>query len=423
MSHKKAGTGEETAGLNRRTVITSAVLAASTLLVGAGAGAGAGIGAGAAHARAAGGMTVRLPAPTGPYRTGVVDLHLVDRQRRDPWDEARSVRELMVTVFYPARAVHGYPVAPQMTPGTAAAFEAFDPVVWHKGLPGSGVDWAATATHSRTGAPALPGRRPVLLYTPGGADPRTVGTLLAEDLASHGYVVVTVDHPGEPGGVEFPDGSIREYSLPGTPELPQVFRAMIAARLADLRFVLDELTALVDTGRNSDAGGRRLPAGLGQALDLRRVGVYGHSAGGTAASEALYEDRRIGAAVNLEGCLDWPAERPGEAGELLPVTLHGVDRPLLLFGTDGFRNARFDRSWSAVHGHPQGRTAVHRLDGANHWVFTDYASLVPQLQSAGLMTGEERRAMVGAIRPERSVPAVRGRLRAFFARHMPVSCE
>ncbi|MFI0975746.1 alpha/beta hydrolase family protein [Streptomyces sp. NPDC021093] len=418
MSHKKTDTGDETAGVNRRAVITSAVLAASTLLVGTG-----GISTGTAHARTAGGVAVRLPAPTGPYRTGAVDLHLVDRRRRDPWDEAGSARELMVTVFYPARAAHGIPVAPQMTPGTAAAFTAFDPLVGHKELPDSGVDWAATATHSRRAVPALPGRRPVLLYTPGGADPRTVGTSLAEDLASHGYVVVTVDHPGEPGGVEFPDGSIREYALPGTPDVPQVFRAMIAARLADLRFVLDELTALADAGRNPDAGGRRLPAGLGQALDLRRVGVYGHSAGGTAASEALYEDRRIGAAVNLEGYLDWPAERPGEAGELLPVTRHGVDRPLLLFGTDGFRNARFDRSWSAMLGHPQGRTAVRRLVGANHWVFTDYASLVPQLQSAGLMTGEERRAMVGAIRPEQSVPVVRGQLRAFFARHVPMGCE
>jgi hypothetical protein len=43
----------------------------------------------------------------------------------------------------------------------------------------------------------LTGRHPVLLYSPGTTDPRTLGTSLATDLASRGYVVVTMDHPGE----------------------------------------------------------------------------------------------------------------------------------------------------------------------------------------------------------------------------------
>ncbi|WP_079154495.1 hypothetical protein [Streptomyces subrutilus] len=47
-------------------------------------------------------------------------------------------------------------------------------------------------------------------------------------------------------------------------------------------------------------------------LRLDRVGVYGHSAGGTAAAQALHEDRRIAAAVNPEGYLDQMD------GELLP---------------------------------------------------------------------------------------------------------
>ncbi|MEU9011060.1 alpha/beta hydrolase [Streptomyces sp. NPDC048479] len=400
--------GEGIAVVDRRTVTTSAVLAAAALLTGGGV----------AQARAAGDITVRLQPPTGPHRIGVTTLHLVDQRRRDPWDSTIPVREVMVTVFYPARTVHRYPIAPQMTPAAAEKFKAFDPIYLHPELPKSGVDWAATMTHSYAGAPAQPVRRPVLLYTPGGGDPRTVGTGVAEELAGCGYVVVTIDHPGESSAVEFPDGRVREYGLPGTPQDPQVFRTVIDTRLADTRFVLDELTTLA-AGRNPDAEARTLPENLGRALDLRRVGIYGHSAGGTTATEAMYEDRRIDAAVNLEGYLDYPPDRPGQEGELLPTAQHGVDRPLLLFGTDGFRDARFERSWSAMLAHPGECTRWRQLDNATHWVFTDYAAIAPQLQAAGLMTANDRIKLVGSIDPAKSVAMVRNHVLSFFSQHVP----
>ncbi|MFE0106629.1 alpha/beta hydrolase [Streptomyces sp. NPDC059009] len=409
-------------GVDRRTALRNSTALATGLLIGGATAvpAHAGDKEGRPSQPSAEGITLHLPAPTGPHRTGVTTLHLVDHRRGDPWDAGLRARELMVTVHYPAaRATAPFPLAPHMTPVSAQRFATFDPVYLHPQLPKNGVNWGATMTRSRAGAPAQPVRRPVLLYSPGGCDPRTLGTGLAEELASHGAVVVTIDHPGEPGAVEFPDGSVRQFALPGTPDDPQVFRTMLHTRIADTRFVLDALTSLAD-GHNPDASARPLPENLHRALDLHRVGVYGHSVGGETAAEALYEDRRIAAAANLEGYLDYPPQRPGEKGELLPVTRHGVDRPLLLLGTDGFRNARFDRSWSAMLRHPHGHTRRHRLHDANHWIFTDYAALAPQLQDAGLMTAPDRAALIGALPPDRSVPAVRHRVRTFFARHLDV---
>ncbi|WP_372458234.1 alpha/beta hydrolase family protein [Streptomyces sichuanensis] len=403
--------------VDRRTVTKSAVAAAALLFTGAGA----------AQARAAGGagpagaVTLRLPAPTGPHRIGVTTLHLVDRSRRDPWESAIPVREVMTTVFYPARSVQGCPVARQMTADAARSFVESGHAV-HREVPGTGVDWAATATHAHTNAPAQAVRRPVLLYSPGGGDPRTLGTGLAEELASRGYVVVTIDHPGDASEVDFPTATahrekLRPTVLRGAPT-PEFFRTMISTRIADTRFVLDRLEALA-AGHNPDAEGRPLPPGLGRALDLRRVGVYGHSAGGTTAAEVLYEDRRVRAAVDLEGYLDYPPDASGREGELFPVARDGVDRPLLLLGTDGFRDERFNRSWSAMLAHPRGRTRRGRLRNATHWVFTDYAALAPQLQAAGLMTAGDRGTLVGAIDPATSVPSVRGCVHSFFARHLP----
>ncbi len=324
----------------------------------------------------------------------------------------------MTTVFYPAADVADYPVAPQLTHAAAAVFSTLDAVHLHPELPDSGVNWTATQTHSHTGAPALPGRRPVLLYSPGGADPRTIGTGVAEELASHGYVVVTIDHTGEASEVEFPGGRVRAIDIPGDPRTdPRLFRTMIDTRIADTRFVLDELAKLA-AGRNPDADARPLPENLGQALDLRRVGAYGHSAGGATVAEALYEDRRIDAAINMEGYLDYMPEEPDQEGELLPIAKHGVDQPLLLLGTDGFRDARIERSWSAMLDHQQGCTRWEQLDNATHWVFTDYSNMAPQLQDAGLMSAEDRAKLVGAIDPADSVPAVRNQVLTFFAEHL-----
>ncbi|MER5311262.1 alpha/beta fold hydrolase [Streptomyces sp. NPDC002773] len=337
------------------------------------------------------GPVLRLPAPTGPYPVGAVVHHLVDPTRNDPWVPAIGVREVMITVLSPATTGRGLPRMPQLTPEAAGVFTVLGPLVrpW---LPAAGVDWAATLTHARVCAPPLAGRRPVLLYSPGGGDSRAMGSSLAIDLASYGWTVVTVDHPGDASEVEFPDirpGRDRVRATALSPDIDAAtFRTMVDTRVADLRFVLD-------------------------ALGLDRVGLYGHSAGGTAVAQALHEDRRIAAAAVLEGYLDLMD------GELLPVAREGADRPVLLAGTDGFRDARLDRSWSALLAHG-GPVVRRQLDDSDHWVFTDYAALAPQLQKAGLMTAEGRAEMVGAIDPRASVPAVRRLVRSFFARHLPV---
>ncbi|MGW5053552.1 alpha/beta hydrolase [Actinokineospora sp. NPDC004072] len=304
----------------------------------------------------------------------------------------------------------------QMTPGVVEVFNAWYVTYVHPELPDTGVDWAATRTHSHVGAPALPGRRPVLLYSPGGGDPRGLGTGLAEDLASRGFVVVAVDHPGGAIAVEFPDGEVRPIELAAHPGTPAGFRTTVESRLADLGFVLDSLRVLA-RGGNPDVDGKPLPRHLARSLDLRRVGVYGHSIGGTVAAQALYEDPGIDAAVNLEGYLDYVPEPPSQYGDLLPVAAKGTPKPLLLFSTDGYWNDRYAHSWSAMLATGP-RTTHRQLTNATHWVFTDFATQAPQLQAAGLMTPSERAQLIGPITPTDSRPAIHNPVAAFFTRHL-----
>ena len=141
-----------------------------------------------------------LPTPTGRLRTGTVTLHLVDPSRPDPWVPSVPARELMVQLWYPARTVDGGRRAPYMTPPMARAYEKL------QGLPR--LNWPGTAAY--LDAPVRPreGGWPVVLYSHSLGGQRFETTSLVEDLASHGYVVVTIDHVHDAGVVVLPDGTV-----------------------------------------------------------------------------------------------------------------------------------------------------------------------------------------------------------------------
>ncbi|KAA5831868.1 hypothetical protein F1721_18760 [Saccharopolyspora hirsuta] len=170
-------------------------------------------------------VRLELPAPTGRHRVGVTDFHLIDGSRPDPRAPEKPYRELMVTVRYPAQRVGGHPVAPHMTRALAEHFAhtaARGTVAIPPRIPVGSVDWAATPTHSHRNAPVElgSGPLPVLLCSPGHLMSRAFGALLAEDLASHGYAVVCLDHTHDPTEVEFPGGRIevnRQADLPPSP--------------------------------------------------------------------------------------------------------------------------------------------------------------------------------------------------------------
>lgn len=369
--------------------------------------------------RAARPVRLALPRPTGPYPVGAAELHLVDTRRRDPWDAARR-REVMVGVRYPAAAAGSRPRAPYMSPGAAELFGKGAAEVL--GLPPDTVDWAGVRTHARLGADVSQraGRTPVLLFTPGMYNERSLGTSMAEQLASAGFTVVTVDHPGEAHAVEFPDGRV----VGPAPDLEQMedqsaqWQRALDIRVADLRFVLDQL-GLLARGGNPDAGQRGLPRGLAGALDLRRVGAYGHSMGGTAVAMAMHQDRRLRAGVNLDGPLGLHWTDPDQ---LLPVARAGLDRPFLLMGAQLHHEQgsvephthRTSASWQSFWRHSTGWKRDLWWPEAAHNSFTDYQSLLPRLDRAVALPDGLRAGMIGTIGPDQSEAAQRTYLTAFF---------
>ena len=310
---------------------------------------------------------LQLPGPTGHYPVGTRELHLVDRDRTDPWTGAP--RELMVSLSYPA-ARDGRPA--RQFPGEVAAF--YDR---QAGAPDGTFD--DTVTHSRTGARPLPGRRPVVLYSPGGNQSRFLGTTLAEDLVSRGYAVVSVDHtPVSP--VRFPD----RYEPPRS---GVDGGAVLRERVRDIGFVLDELAAF-------------------PSLDLSRVGMVGHSMGGFTAAETMLTDARVDAGVNMDGSM------PPSAGQ---AAVRGVHRPFLLMGgglSSGVpHNHAHSADWGSFWSVSTGWKRDVYLPEAEHMSFTDAQVLLPQLDG-------DHTSAIGTVDPRGSLAAQRMYVAAFFDLHL-----
>jgi len=350
------------------------------------------------------GIEAKLPAPTGPHRIGTVSTRLVDTSRHDPWVKSVPYRELMISVWYPAAGKpggDGHHFAPYMTPGAAERWNAISP----HGIPKDAIDFAAMRTHAREGAPAdtSGGRRPVLLYAAGANDPRTWGTSAVEDLASHGYVVVTIDHTYEAPGVQFPDGSVKTDAplykaleeAQQNDSMPALLGKVLDVRVADSKFVLDRLGSL--------------PHGLSKVVDQKRAGMFGQSAGGIAAAETMYEDSRVRAGMNMDGTLENNPEPNGT--NLTPVAKHGLTRPFLLMGSQG-NDRTTEPSWAAFWSHTTGWKRNLTLRGSKHQTYTDLAALLPQ-------AGVDRKVIeenIGTVDPGRAVAAERAYARSFFDR-------
>ncbi|MGW1893051.1 alpha/beta hydrolase [Streptomyces sp. NPDC002004] len=358
----------------------------------------------------AGPLRLVLPEPGGPFAVGTVSLRLVDTARPDPWVAARPSRELMVSLRYPARAVDAFPTAAQILPGEAAGFAALNNF---SGVPGGRVDWSATRTHAHQGAPVdeRHGPYPVVCYSPGVLDPRSLGSTLCDDLASRGYVVVTIDHTYDASAVQFPGGRVERSVLParfaqvaqGRGDATALLRKALSVRVADARFVLDQLPG---------AAQRRL---LG-CLDLRRIGMFGHSAGGFTAVQTMHDDPRIAAAADLDGVLAH-VQDDHDPGHLSSAAADGLARPFLLIGKEG-NDHRTVPSWGALWRHSTGRREELTLRGASHATYTDAVALLPQIARRLGLPRSTVVENIGTVPPSTAIRTTRSRLASFFGREL-----
>jgi dienelactone hydrolase len=259
------------------------------------------------------------------------------------------------------------------------------------------------------------GRFPVVVFSPGFGVPRGLASVTVAELASRGYVVVTVDHTFEAAAVEFPGGRVELQTLPNDPDGVKARET----RVADVRFVLDQLTKLAN-GTNPDAEHRRLPDGLGTILDLRQVGAFGHSAGGITAADVMDVDHRVRAGIDLDGTLGYGYPDPSRC----PTVAHGTDRPFLLFGTGGTgpkggpQTHHTEPSWKLFWENSTGWRHDLNLPKGRHYSFIDHQALIPWFQRFFTVPPELIANTIGTADPDAVLRALRTYIPAFFDQHL-----
>jgi len=247
-----------------------------------------------------------LPQPTGPFPVGRSSYEVVDPDRSEIYSEnPAGKRELVTWIWYPAAA----PLDARPVAYLPAGWQSVDQLL--------GVDSATARCHAIGDPPVTPEPPsfPVLIFSPSGFPP-LMWAAIAEELASHGYVVVGVNHTYETPVTVFADGRVVQANPsaiagvlgPRQGPADAAFRARAAVcdyKAADLRSIAQWLIA---GGAGPRFDGR---------LDPERIGAFGHSFGGNAALEWCRIDGRCRAAANLDGAL-WSA-----------VGAEGLDRPAL----------------------------------------------------------------------------------------------
>jgi predicted dienelactone hydrolase len=310
-------------------------------------------------------LDLALPKPTGPHAVGAANLWLKDSSRTDPWDFTKPYRELMVTIWYPTDAKRGTRLQYMTADDSAAIVEgarlpAADPTIFSK---------------VRTNAlrDVIPAGRahslPLVFLDPAYSMPRMTNSVVAEDLASHGYVVAAIDHTGETYSTTFPDGHIAGCQVCGD---SHPSGALLGIGALDVSFVLDELTA-----RHSAWSG-------GELIDGTKVGISGHSLGGATALASMVHDPRIDAGVDMDGSTT-------TGGDPLVPAGSGFDRPFMVLSTDapGLDSHLTDDYTNLV-----GWKRWMVMAGAEHKTFGDLALIVdwvglPSSATIGTLRGLE----------------------------------
>ena len=292
------------------------------------------------HSQAnAGEVGFDLPQPNGCYAVGT---------RTDVLKDADRSRDLLVTKWYPAVGTRAVPT-PYMDKKTADALAE---------------DWKLrpgfqrfVRAHAIPSAPiAEGGPFPVVLLEHGLAVVPGIYTILAEGLASSGLIVVATNHPTEALISVFPDGHEVKFTEFWPAQADRRAQGIAMGKfvdevlVADVRFVLDQLQEM----NSHDTFWRN-------RMDLSKVGIVGHSMGGTVAAFATREDARILAAVNLDG-----STFPGMNADIRPVP---VRKPFLFLATEEHASNPEVRIREYVGSDSNSYYVI--LGGADHGSFTD----------------------------------------------------
>ena len=214
---------------------------------------------------------------------------------------------------------------------------------------------------------------PVILLSPGFGGINFLNSFYALEFASHGFMVIGINHPKYNSGTLLTDGShVKfdgiDFTNVSLDRAEKLLAETITQQANNLAVVLDELLHL-----NTDPD-----SWLYQKIDPRRIFTVGHSTGGSASFLACGTDSRILKSVNLDGFLFMDR-----------IDVASIEQEFLLILSNRDKQASSVSKSTNIFGAlmAQDRTRIERFtshdnvhkeifDSASHWSFLDLALMI-----------------------------------------------
>lgn len=311
---------------------------------------------------------ITLPKPTGPYAVTTATFTYTDENRVETFTNTGAKRNVNVKFWFPQDAAGAYPL---------------------------------------------------VLFSHGTGGIKSSNTSTFMELASHGYVVGSIDHPyhslftiGDDGKLVRIDPaywqeymSVVKHTVDAAMRY-QLTQKWLALRAADMNFVIDTILAQVN---NDNAAVYRL-------IDPTKIGVFGHSLGGGESGQVARMRNDISAVINLDGDLhgEYVAFKDGQ--EVLND--QPFPAPLLNIYADDMEQAlaTIPNAADVVAAEHARVTAPAGYDvylpGTNHFSVTDLPLASPFMVS--LMTSVVPGAAGGGADPYATIETMNGIILHFF---------
>ncbi len=313
-----------------------------------------------------------LLAPDGSYPVGTRTIVLTDQNRKEIYSGKDEARRFMIEIWYPAmppapgeKPADWMPEAKIVAPAIADYIKLPHYFLDHLTL-------VKSSSYTNIPSNRAGGPYPVLIFSHGWNGFRQQSTFLMQELASHGYVVVAMEHPYGSRLSVFPDGTIipnNPSALPkGKPdnEYEAAGRILVNQWAGDISFALDYLVGLNQT----DPQGQ-----FNNLLALDKIGVFGHSTGGGATIQFCGSDPRCKAGLTLDAFM-----RPVS----LDVLDKGTRQPFFYLFSELWPFKRNTELFNRYYSHVSTDNHVITILGADHYDFSDLPALSPLAHQLGL---------------------------------------
>ncbi len=256
--------------------------------------------------------------PTGAYKVGTVTYDWTDETRlEETTKDSDDKRELMVQVWYPTESTDNLK-RELLTKDAREVMKGFQKQYAVPSFLFTHLKYVKSNSYSNAKLSGKQQKYPLVIFSHGFGLFRGQNIFEVEELASHGYIVVGIDHAYDAAATVFSNGRVAQFSHSKDEILNGEFLDYMDSHnevwVKDVQFVLDKIEEINKKDPENNFTGR---------IDLDKIGMFGHSYGGATAAQILMCDSRVKAGINMDGAF---------AGK--PIPANGLGKPFMLMDAE-----------------------------------------------------------------------------------------